>query len=154
MKKLFVLLLIGIVSLIFASCKPADEVNSNKNTYIGHINIENNTLYLDEIEWITNENKDRIKELGLSQDNDMPNGYYINNPSTDTISFEIAKDTVYSFIATEDLPFTNEGEDRNYSTTKKEEFTEFLKHIQLDRVVFWVEVKDGNVVSITEQFTN
>lgn len=154
MKKIFILLLIGSVSLIFASCKPADEVNSNKNSYIGHIKIENNTLYLDEIEWITNENKDRIKELGLSQHNDMPNGYYIYNPSIDTISFEIAKDTVYSFIATEDLPFIKKGEDRNYSTTKIEEFAEFLKRVNPDRAVFWVEVKDGNVVSITEQFTN
>ena len=103
--------------------------------------------------WITDENQNRIKELGFSQ-SDMPNGYYINNPSTDTVSFKIAKDTEYNFVALESLSFYKEGEDRNYSTTKKEEFMEFLNNVRTDRVVFSVEVKDGFVVSIKEQFTN
>ena len=153
MKKLFILFILALVSLVLFSCNQTEVNNANKDLYIGHINIEEDTLHLDEVEWVTDENQDRIKELGLSQ-SDMPNGYYINNPSTDTVSFKIAEDTEYHFVALESLSFYREGEDRNYSTMKKEEFMEFLNNVKSDRVVFWVEVKDGFVVSIKEQFTN
>ncbi|KGR79039.1 hypothetical protein [Ureibacillus manganicus] len=153
MKKLLTLLILGLVSFVLFSCNQTDVANPNKDLYIGHINIVEDTLILDEVEWITDENQDRITELGLSQ-SDMPNGYYINNPSTDTVSFKIAEDTEYNFVVLQSLSFYKEGEDRNYSTTKKEEFMEFLNNVYSDKVVFWVEVKDGFVVSIKEQFTN
>lgn len=130
-----------------------DDYQSIEDLYIGHISIEKDTLYLDEVEWITDENQDRIKELELSQ-SEMPNGYYIYNPSTDKMKFKLDEDTEYHFIALESLSFIKEGDDRNYSTTKKEEFLEFLNHVKSDSVVFWVEIKDGSVVNITEQFVN
>lgn len=130
-----------------------DDYQSIEDLYIGHISIEKDTLYLDEVEWITDENQDRIKELELSQ-SEMPNGYYIYNPSTDKMKFKLDEDTEYHFIALESLSFIKEGDDRNYSTTKKEEFLEFLNHVKSDSVVFWVEIKDGAVVNITEQFIN
>lgn len=130
-----------------------DDYQSIEDLYIGHISIEKDTLYLDEVEWITDENQDRIKELELSQ-SEMPNGYYIYNPSTDKMKFKLGEDTEYHFIALESLSFIKEGDDRNYSTTKKEEFLEFLNHVKSDSVVFWVEIKDGSVVNITEQFVN
>ncbi|WHT49744.1 hypothetical protein QNH10_09805 [Sporosarcina thermotolerans] len=118
MKKVFLLLTLGLVSLVLFSCNQTDVNNTNPDLYIGHIDIEEDILYLDEVEWITDENQDRIKELKLSR-SDMPNGYYINNPSTDTVSYKIAEDTEYSFVKLESLSFYKEGEDRNYSTTKK-----------------------------------
>lgn len=130
-----------------------DDYQSIEDLYIGHISIEKDTLYLDEVEWITDENQDRIKELELSQ-SEMPNGYYIYNPSTDKMKFKLGENTEYHFIALESLSFIKEGDDRNYSTTKKEEFLEFLNHVKSDSVVFWVEIKDGAVVNITEQFIN
>lgn len=130
-----------------------DDYQSIEDLYIGHISIEKDTLYLDEVEWITDENQDRIKELELSQ-SEMPNGYYIYNPSTDKMKFKLGENTEYHFIALESLSFIKEGDDRNYSTTKKEEFLEFLNHVKSDSVVFWVEIKDGSVVNITEQFVN
>lgn len=121
--------------------------------YIGHISMEKDTLYLDEVEWITDENQDRIKELELSQ-SDMPNGYYIYNPRTDKVSLKLGENIEYNFVALESLPFIKEGDDRNYSTTIKEEFMEFLNNVKSDKIVFWVEVKDGFVINITEEFTN
>lgn len=130
-----------------------DDYQSIEDLYIGHISIEKDTLYLDEVEWITDENQDKIKELELSQ-SEMPNGYYIYNPSTDKMKFKLGENTEYHFIALESLSFIKEGDDRNYSTTKKEEFLEFLNHVKSDSVVFWIEIKDGSVVNITEQFVN
>ncbi|WP_432666744.1 hypothetical protein R9X47_10320 [Wukongibacter baidiensis] len=155
MKKVFIVLLIGLVSLMFISCKQANEGSSNKDLYIGHISIEKNTLYLDEVEWITYEDKDRIKELGLSQQNDMPNGYYIYNPSSDTVSFELNEETVYNFIDWGN-DFVDENEDRNYSTTNKEEFIKYLNTYSDKgaKVPFWIETKGGYVMRVTEQFVN
>lgn len=155
MKKIFIILLLGLVSLMFVSCKPVDEDIKNKDLYIGHISIEKNTLYLDEVEWITDENKDRIKELELSQQNDMPSGYYIYNPSSDTVSFEVNEKTVYNFIDWGN-DFVGENEDRNYSTTNQEEFIKYLNTYsdKAAKVPFWIKTKDGYVISVTEQFVN
>ena len=130
MKQIFIGLILGLVSLVLFSCNHTEVDNPEKDLYIGHINIEEDTLNLDEVEWITNENQDRIKELGLSQ-SDMPNGFFIYNPSPDTVPFKIDEDTEYNFVAFESLSFYKEGEDRNYSTTNKEEFLEFLDYVNV-----------------------
>ena len=153
MKQIGLVFLLSIVSLALFACNHTEADNPKKNLYIGHISIEEDTLSLDEVEWITGENQDRIKELGLSQ-SDMPNGYLIYNPSPDTVSFKIDEDTEYNFVAFESLSFYKEGEDRNYRTTNIEEFLEFLDYVKTDAAVFWVEVNDGIVVSIKEQFIN
>lgn len=64
--------------------------------------------------------------------------------------------TEYHFIAFEDLSFIEEGADRNYSTSKKEEFLEYINSYpdKAAKVIFWVEVQDGFVTSIREQFLN
>lgn len=154
MKKLLLVLLLGLVSIVFISCEQADEDNNSKNLYIGHITIEENTLYLDEVEWITDENQDRITELELSQD-DMPNGYYIYNPSSATVPFELNKKTVFNFIDWGN-DFVGENEDRNYSTTNQAEFIKYLDTYsdKAAKVPFLIETKDGNLISITEKFVN
>ncbi|WP_105616370.1 hypothetical protein [Vallitalea okinawensis] len=155
MKKILNLFVICLVSLSFVSCTQSDIESSKEDLLIGHISIESHTLYLDEIEWITDEDKDRIEELELSQQNDMPNGYYIHNPSTDTVSFEITDETIYNFIDWGN-DFTSQEADRNYSTTNKSDFIKYLNTYSDDaaKVPFWVEVKDGYIISITEQFVN
>lgn len=155
MKKTFILLIIGLVSLMFISCKETDENNSNQELHIGHLKIEGNTLCFDEVEWITNENKDRIKELELTQQGDMPNGYYIYNPTSDTVTFNLSETTVYNFIDWGN-DFVGEDEDRNYSTENQDEFIRYLNTYsdKAIRVPFWIEVEEDYVITITEQFIN
>ena len=62
----------------------------------GYIVFDGNIIYLDEVEIITREDKDRIAELGL-KDSDMPNGYCIHNLSNEKTSFELTDETSYSF---------------------------------------------------------
>lgn len=153
MKKSLILLSIVLLGLIYVvSCKKAD---NNNDLYIGHIRIEKNTLYFDEVEWITLENKSRIEELELIPREDMPNGYYIYNPSSEIVSFEVNEKTIYNFIDWGN-DFVSEGEDRNYSTTDLEEFIKYLNTYtdKAAKVPFWIETKDGYVISITEEFVN
>ena len=87
----------------------------------------------------------------LDRNNDMPNGYYIYNMSTDKVSFYISEETEYNFLDW-GQDFVTEGEDRNYSTTDIEEFLEYLDTYldKGERVPFWIEIKDDSVISIIE----
>ncbi|MTI47908.1 hypothetical protein [Sporosalibacterium faouarense] len=155
MKKIFITLFIGLLVMMLISCNQVEGDSDNKNLYIGYIRIEKDKLFLDEVEWITSEDKDRIKELGLSQQNDMPNGYYIYNSSLETVSFKINEKTTYSFIDWGN-DFVGKNEDRNYSTTKREEFIKYLDTYSDKgaKVPFWIETQDGYVLKVTEQFVN
>lgn len=141
-----------LIGLIFTSCSIASEPEA----LVGYIVLEENTLYLDEVEVITIEDKDRIAELAL-KDGDMPNGYYIHNPSTERKSFELTDKTAYTFTDF-NLLFVEDAEgDRLYTTSKKENFIQHLKTSYSDeppaqKVPFFIEVKDGKVISITEKF--
>lgn len=126
------------------------------STYIGFISnfakSYPNLFHFDPIEWVTLEDVKRIDELGIPS-YDMPNGYYIHNPRIDILSFEVNEKTVYNFIDWGN-DFVAEGEDRKYSTTNKEAFIQYLNTYsdKAAKVPFWIEIKDGYVKSITEQY--
>lgn len=122
----------------------------------GYIVLEGDTLYFDEVEVITRENKDRVAELDL-KDFDMPNGYYIHNPSNEKKSFELTDETSYTFTDYNLLFLENPEGRRLYTTTSKEDFIQHLTTSYSDnppaqKVPFFVEVKDGKVISIIEEF--
>jgi bla regulator protein BlaR1 len=122
----------------------------------GYIVIEGDNLYFDEVEIVKAEDKERVSDLGL-RDSDMPNGYIIINEKKEEASFELADDVKYTFTDL-DLHFVKEAEgSRLYSTTKK---AEFLKHLGVlndiplseQTIPYFIEVQDGKVISITEEF--
>lgn len=122
----------------------------------GYIVFDGDILYLDEVEVITTENKNRIAELDL-KDSDMPNGYYIYNPSNEKTSFELTDKTSYTFTDYHLLFVENPDSDRLYTTTSREEFIQHLTTSYSDnppaqKVPFFIEVKDGKVISIIEEF--
>ncbi len=124
----------------------------------GYMVIEDSILYLDEVEIITMEDKERIEELELKQNVDihMPNGYYIYNAGIEKQTFELTNETTYTFVDHNVLFIKNEDSDRLYTTTKKEEFIMHLNKSYFDsppaqKVPFFLEVKDGKVISITEK---
>ena len=87
-----------------------------------------------------------------------PYGYYIHNPSPETISFELTDQTVYTFTDYH-LLFAEEPDgDRIYTTTEKEKYIQHLKTSfavpftgKIPYPVF-IEVKNDKVVSLTEKF--
>lgn len=128
----------------------------NPDLITGYIVIEDNLLYLDEVEIIRTEDKERIEELGL-KDTDMPNGYSIYNEAVEKQTFELTKKTTYTFVDYNLLFVKEEDGDRIYTTTKKEDFIQHLNTSYSDsppaqKVPFFLEVKDGKVISITEKF--
>ncbi len=161
------IIVVGGIGLIvnyrfFNSHEVVSLVNNNTDQsesklITGYIVLEDNLLRIDEVEIVTTEEEDRIKELNLDEDIDMPDGYYIYNKNKKKQTFEITNRTAYTFVDF-DLLFVKEDEgDRLYTTTKQEEFLKHLNNTYADRppaqrVPFFVEVKDGKVISITEKF--
>lgn len=145
---------IFLLIILLVGCKSINEEN-NTNKYIGYIrSVDDSTIELDDFEFITSEDTERIKELKLS-DSDMPNGYYINNVSEETKSFSLTNETEFIFYDTGNL-FVSEEDDKKYTTYNKDEFIEFL-YLYSDsprRTPFWVEVSNKDVIKIEEEFVN
>ena len=155
-KYLTFLLLISLAILSLSGCgnSNSENVSADSTLYIGYIDLEGNTLNLDEFEYIKQEDKERIEELGLTE-SDMPNGYYIHNESNDIQTFTIDEKTEFTFFDTGNL-FVSEDDDKKYTTTNMEEFKKFLygdngKPIQTP---FWVKVQGEKIISIEEEFVN
>lgn len=122
----------------------------------GYMIIEHNLLYLDEVEIITREYKERIEELSMIEDINMPSGYHIYNADKEIQTFELTNETSYTFVDYHFLFVKEDDGVRLYTTTKKEEFIQHLNKSYYDsppaqKVIFFVEVKDGKVTNITEK---
>jgi len=132
-------------------------MSSEPESLTGYIVIENNALYIDEVEIITPIDITRMSELGLTLQKDMPNGYYIHYLNKEIASYELTEDTVYNFVDFHLLFIDDPDGDQRYSTSTLEEFLYHLSSSYIDsppaqRVPFFIQVKDNKVVSVTEEF--
>ena len=159
MKKSIILFIIVLSLFLIIGCSNSEvkQPETEEESLVGYMVIEDDNLYFDEVEIIRAEDKERIAELELKEQDDMPNGYYIYNVDTEKQTYELTKETAYSFVDTDLLFVKNKDGDRVYTTTKKEEFILHLNNSYSDsppaqKVPFFIEVKDGKVISITEKF--
>ncbi len=110
-------------------------------------------ITFDPIEWITLDDYDRIKALGI-EESDMPNGYYIYNLEIEKFEYEVDENTEYRFIDWENSFASSDADRFHYSTKDKEEFVEYLNTYtdKATKVPFWITIKDGVVQIIEEQY--
>ena len=126
--------------------------------FVGHIVIEDNILHFDEVEIVEWDDQERVKELGLNE-SEFPNGYTIIHKEQEEKTFELTDDTIYTFTDVYHF-FISEPESNSlYTTTKKDEFLKHLGEYNLNDVPlskqtlpYFIEIKDGKVISITERF--
>nr|MDD6336322.1 hypothetical protein [bacterium] len=83
------------VLLCFAGCAPRKQT---KMGYITQIDIQSGSFEFDEIEWITEDDTQRMQELHLDPSTDMPNGFYIYNPSDKKTNCIISDDTTFEYF--------------------------------------------------------
>ncbi len=120
-----------------------------ESTYLGYISDfttgDNSTPYfhLDQVEWLTEEDAERLKALNINP-NDLPNGYYIHNPKNYPMFHQVSEDTTYSIIDWQG--------DAKQKTVSMEDFLESLEAYGELSPPYWVVTKDGQVKSITEQY--
>lgn len=121
-----------------------------ESRFIGFIsNFEIDTyskpsFHLDQIEWLTSDDTERLEELNIDPDRDMPNGFYIHNPHNYPMFHQVTEDTEYSIIDLE--------REVTHKSVTIEEFVNHLEQFSDFAPPFWVVTKDGYVQSITEQY--
>lgn len=156
MKKGLLWICLFVLSISLVSCSEAKEKEAQpeKKTYEGYISLDGNKLKVDDFEFITSDDIERIKELGLS-DTDMPSGYYIHNVSEEVKIFTIDEKTSYMFYDLGNL-FVKEEEDKKYTTLSLDEFRTFVYGDRDEpiRSPFEIEVVGEKVISIKEIFVN
>ena len=84
--------------------------------------VEDRIFHLDGVEFIAREDEDRIAELGLNIDYDMPNGFYIHNSNTYPTSLDVSDETIYLILDWTDLS--------KHKSLTKEEFVEYNNSIE------------------------
>lgn len=155
MKKIIIVIFTLILCISLAACdKAQNNLPADGEVYTGYISLNGDTLNLDTFEIITLEDKSRMQELDL-EETDMPDGYYFN-ALNEMKSFVIDDNTEYIFFDTSNLFVDENAQDKEYNTTDKEEFYQFLyrgEEVPM-KVPFEVKMKDGIAVTIKEIFVN
>lgn len=163
MKK-FILFLCIIFSVMLYGCNTnvdkTNEVNKTESTKVieGYIFINDNKLYVDRVEFIKDSDTERMEEIGIDN-NDMPNGYYIYNPTFEQEEYNITNDTAYDFVDY-NMYYINKEKadgDRKYRTNNIDEFikgSSYPEDITLEEqtIPYIIELQGNNVYSITEEF--
>lgn len=163
MKK-FILFLCIIFSVMLYGCNTnvdkTNEVNKTESSQVieGYIFINDNKVYVDRVEIIKDSDTERIEEIGIDN-SDMPNGYYIYNPTFEQEEYNITNDTAYDFVDY-NMYYINEDKadgDRKYRTNNIDEFikgSSYPEDIPLEEqtIPYIIELQGDNVYSITEEF--
>lgn len=121
---------------------------SNFIGFISNFEIDNSSkasFHLDQVEWLTLDDTERLEALDINPDEDMPSGFLIYNPNSYPMYFQLAEEAQYNII--------NWSEGVIHKTVNIEAFKEYLEEYDLDFAPpFRVVTKDGYVQSITEQY--
>lgn len=131
------------------SATAKDFMITPESKYLGYISDfttgDNATPYfhLDQVEWLTEEDTERLKALNINP-NDLPNGYYIHNPKNYPMFHQVSEDTTYSII-----DWAGDAKQKNVSF---DEFLDSYGKYGETSPPYWVVTKDGYVTSITEQY--
>ena len=111
--------------------------------FISNFSMDQSYFHLDQIEWLSYEDSDRLKALNIDA-NDMPNGYYIYNPNTYPMYCGTTEETEYYIV--------NLGDGVADKSVTKEELIAHLEQYSDFTPPFRIVTKDGYVQSVTEQY--
>lgn len=115
--------------------------------------LDGDKLYVDIAEWITPEDTERVRELKLSEQ-DMPDGYYIYNPSGSQTILALTDKTQYRFIDWgRDFVSSDDLNELLIETTDKEKFVYYLGTYENSTpgMPFFIDVENGIVSMIEEK---
>ncbi len=151
MKKIIMTILAMVCIFSVCSCKNDVPIETQYEVCAYIKEVKDNKIILDFAEYIESDDKEQIKELGL-KDTDMPNGYYINNEEITLEEYTLTETTTFSFIDWNNI-FVAEGEDREFYTTKREDFIKYLNTYENSepKMPFFIGISGNKVISVTEK---
>lgn len=112
--------------------------------YIRTSDLNNRRIGFDQVEWLTDQDGERLKRLGIDPERDMPNGFYILNKYDVIDPYEVNTGAVYE-IQDLEAPGT-------LKPVTAAELTEHLSRQSGTEALYAITTQDGRVTRITEQY--
>ncbi|MEK3954773.1 hypothetical protein [Psychrobacillus sp. FSL K6-1464] len=156
LKKTSMAILVMLTVIVLSACAEKEtpkeatpkESMSAGEKLVNIMNYELSTklLTLDEVEWIDESDTDRIKELGLDVEKDLPssfavNGFAIYNENMEEVSIKLADDAEL-FLVNQENPLEPRAVDEK----------EFITYLLGVKGPYNVTVKDDEVVRVEEKY--
>ncbi len=114
--------------------------------------LDDGTVVLDAVEFITPADTDRMAELGLTEA-DFPNGYYIHNEDENTDEYTLSEDAEFHFTDWNRNFVEEDAEDLKISTKDRAVFEEYMQPYleNASKIPFFFRLDGNQVSSITEE---
>lgn len=156
LKKTNMAILVMLTVIVLSACAeketpkeatPKESMSaSEKLVNIMNYELSTKLLTLDEVEWIDESDTDRIKELGLDVEKDLPtsfavNGFAIYNETMEEVSIKLADDAEL-FLVNQENPLEPRAVDEK----------EFITYLLGVKGPYNVTVKDDEVVRVEEKY--
>ena len=103
--------------------------------------LSTRTLTLDEVEWIEESDTDRIKELELDVEKDLPTGFVVYNETNEEASIKLAEDAEIYLVNQENPSEPREVDDK-----------EFISYLVGVKGPYTITVEDDEVVKVEEKY--
>ncbi|MGB2872587.1 hypothetical protein [Psychrobacillus psychrotolerans] len=127
---------------VSSDATPKDAISAGeKLVNIMNYELSTKVLTLDEVEWIDESDTDRIKELGLDVEKDLPTGFAIYNETIEEVSIKLSDDAEL-FLVNQENPLEPRAVDEK----------EFITYLLGVKGPYNVTVKDDEVVRVEEKY--
>ncbi|MFI3201314.1 MAG: M56 family metallopeptidase [Eubacteriales bacterium] len=149
---------VAVCVTAFTLLTNAKEDEQDVSLITGYININESQLLVDQVEILTSGSVERIEELGLDIEQDLPSGYLILNEEKKVEVLKLTDETKFIFM---DFRQINEdGSAKLNETTSIEEFINGSSYQELDLenledrhyIPYFIEIQNGVVITVTEDF--
>ncbi len=130
-----------------ADSSGAEKAEVERLGYIKNFDVKTGLVTFDPIEWVTDDNVTRKKELGLNDKDGLPDGYYIYNPSKQTESLKLSKNCEIYIIFWNNMGVADEERLINQDGLVKR-----LKEASALGYPYHLTVKDGQIIKMQEQY--
>lgn len=120
------------------------DMSSKRFGYITKLDEKEGILHLNEAQWYTEENRERLAQVHLDPDMEMPNGYYIRTWENDR-TMDMGKRPEILVVE-----FTENGVEQKQLKSWKE----LQKHLEEEGgyLPFWITSENGVVTKVEEQY--
>lgn len=120
------------------------DMSSKRFGYITKLDEKEGILHLNEAQWYTEENRERLAQVHLDPNMEMPNGYYIRTWENNT-AMDLGKRPEILVVE-----FTENGVEQKQLKSWKE----LQKHLEEEGgyLPFWITSENGVVTKVEEQY--
>ncbi|WP_374722817.1 hypothetical protein [Peribacillus tepidiphilus] len=155
-KALITILILSILPVTFVAAEKERNTVEERTAFVHFVSAkEGNYAKVDWIEWYEGEKANQEAEIdGECYEEEgkcvVPDGYYIRNSDTETEKLPIDQGATF-IMQTYQLDQTNEI-NWNQEVTQEEFMREVTSKDRYEMIPFHLKIKDGKIISITEQY--